>query len=436
MSVSPSAYRLLLGVIFLAAFGLRVGITAHFQGLHAAPSASANPDQLEYEALAYHWSEGQGYCLSPGEPTGCRAPGTSLVLLPIYALFGHSFVAARLWLCFLSAATCLAAAWLGRKCFGPAVGLLSAAWLAFYPGHFYYSMHFLSEAPTALFLTLACGLTWNALKQRRLRDDLLAGLCWAIVVLTRPQFVLVIPVGLALGLLAASGQRRRALAHLGLQAGVLMVAIAPWVVRNAVVVGKPALCTIVGGYTFWGAHNEVVLADPGLRGSWVACSRLCDDAHPLVGSEAQREAAAWSYGRAFVRDHLREMPGLTVMKLWRFVSPWADTPNKGVYWAFALGWLGTAPFLLLGLGLAARSRTHWPALLLLSVPLVVTLLTVLGFYGSERFRDAVSPFLVIFAAFAVVELLRLRRARGPASPVPAAVKSVTAAGAAPLVSVK
>ena len=29
--------------------------------------------------------------------------------------------------------------------------------------------------------------------------------------------------------------------------------VGPWLARNAVVMGKPGICTIVGGYTFWGA---------------------------------------------------------------------------------------------------------------------------------------------------------------------------------------
>jgi 4-amino-4-deoxy-L-arabinose transferase-like glycosyltransferase len=422
--VSRWAYYSLLGIIFLVAFAVRVGITARFQGMNSPPSYSANPDQVEYEELAYHWSAGEGYSLSPGTPTACRPPGTPLVLLPVYALFGHSFLAARLWLCLLSAATCIATAWLARKGFGQVVGLGSAAWLAVYPGHFYYAMHFLSEVPAALFLVLACGFTWNSWQHGRKRDDLLAGLCWGGVVLTRPQFILVVPVGLMLVLIAGRGQRKRGLAHLALQTAALAALVVPWVVRNAVVMGKPALCTIVGGYTYWGAHNEVVLANPNLRGSWVPCGQLLDAAHPLQGSEVEREAAAWSYGLAFVRGHLGEMPGLCLAKLGRFVSPWVDTPNRIVAWAFALGWFVTAPFLFAGLVLAAR--VNRPALVVCTVPLLVTVLTVVGFYGSERFRDAVSPLLAIFATLAAVALLRL--ARGRATPDTVAPVSVWECG--------
>src|SRR5207244_3838102 len=108
----------------------------------ASPKGEANPDQLEYEAFAYEISQGQGFVLETGEPSACRPPGTSFVLAPVYVLFGRSYLAARVWFCLLSAACCPVAGWIAHRLLGAWTGLLAATWLALYPGHAYYAIHF------------------------------------------------------------------------------------------------------------------------------------------------------------------------------------------------------------------------------------------------------------------------------------------------------
>ncbi len=151
--------RLTLCAIGVFALLLRVGVASRFQGLGAEPNADAQPDQVDYEQFAYRLSAGLGYTTAAGVPTATRPPGTSFAIDPIYVLFGHSYWWARLWFCFLSALTCAATGWLAWECFTPAAGILAATWLAVYPGPFYYPMHFVSEVPYALALTLALVLS-------------------------------------------------------------------------------------------------------------------------------------------------------------------------------------------------------------------------------------------------------------------------------------
>ena len=394
-------YYLCLAAIFLMALILRLSLAITFQGLSSPPSYSAQPDQIEYEQLAYHLSTGGGYTTPSGRPTAHRPPGTSFVLLPLYVVFGRSFAAGRIFFCLLSAATCLATAWLARQCYGTGVALVSAAWLALYPGHFYHSMHFESEVPYGLFLTLACGLTLYSFRSKGGVGgaDVVAGVFWGLAVLTRPQIIFVLPLAWVLVVFSTHSFRSRDVLRLTIHTCALLCVLAPWVVRNAVVVGKPTLST-VGAYTFWGAHNDVVLHDSRLRGSWVRTSDLVDDQHPITGTEVEREAAMWKYGFEFVKHHLSQMPQFVAMKLWRLVSPFANTPNRPVFWAFALGWLVTGPPALVGVVSVFRDRRPIPAVLL--APVFATLVTTIIFYGSDRFRDSISPIFVILATRAAV----------------------------------
>ena len=400
----------MLLLIFVAAFGLRVGLAASFVGLTSPPDGDAQPDQLDYEELAFRVSAGDGYTLPSGTPTFHRPPGTSWSLLPVYVSAGRSYGLARLWFCLLSALTCVATAWLGRLAFGPAVGLLAGLWLALYPGHFYHSMHFASEVPFGLFLTVGTAATLRALQSAHRSEwtvpwNLLAALSWAMAILTRPQILLVAPLALAAVATALYRRQTRPAASLAAQILLVIVLLIPWVARNAVVAGRATIAS-VGAYTFWGAHNERVLADPALRGSWVRTSDLVDADHPFTGSERELESAAWRYGFDFIRTHPSAMPGLEAMKLARLLSPFEDSPNRVVYWVFATAWICTAPFMMVGLLLALR-QDRSSAMVILA-PMLATVVCALIFYGSVRFRDSTAPLLVVPAALGLVSLFAKR----------------------------
>jgi 4-amino-4-deoxy-L-arabinose transferase-like glycosyltransferase len=416
MEPSRSWYYAGLATVFVIALALRLALTACFEGLTSPPNASATTDQVDYELLAFRLSTGQGYTWESGEPTAAWPPGTSFALVPLYVLVGRSFLAARLWFCLLSALTCPATAWLARQCFGRRVALLAAAWLAFYPGHFYYAMHLLSEVPFDLCLALAGGFAVAGLKKRSWAWGVLAGLCWGFAVLTRPAILPAVPFFGLFALLAVRKAGRTPLLQAALQSAVVLAVLAPWVSRNALVMGRPVVTLLAGGYTFWGAHNDRVLQDPDLCGYWVPVSEVQDAAHPLTGSEAEREAAAWRNGMEFVTTHPADMPRLEAMKLWRFLGPALGTPNRAVYWSFTLGWLLTAPFVVGGLMVAVRREGVAAAVL--AAPLLGALASAIVFCGCDRYRDALAPVFLIFAAQAADALVRsLAQVRpAPASP--------------------
>ena len=191
-------------VIFGVALAIRLGVTWKYQGLAGPPRKEANPDQIDYELFAYQLSIGNGYSFSEGNPTACRPPGTSLTLFTVYRLAGHSYLAARIWLCLLSSLTVLTTGWVAFLLFGRREAIISSLVLAVYPGHFYYAMHFLSEVPFSLALTLACGFGILAARKRPGWADMVCGLAWGFTILVRPNMLL----GLALHALILLGADR------------------------------------------------------------------------------------------------------------------------------------------------------------------------------------------------------------------------------------
>ncbi len=385
--------QVLLGIV-LAAWLLRIVMTAGLIGLTNPPDPRDGLDQLDYDLLAYRLVQGEGYTLADGTPTARRAPGTSLWLAPIYALFGHSYLAAHLWITGLSAAICAAGAALMRPIGGARLAWLVAAGLALHPGLTYYAMFLWSEAPFTLCATWG---TWWTVRSLRLPTRtcwaLGAGLLWGMAILLRPQAILIAPCAGLLWCLMREG-RTALLRPLAVQGLVAAAVVAPWVIRNAVVMGKPCLGTVLAAHTFWGAHNTRTFTDPRVRGDWIGLAPLLVDGRTLPRDELAQEAAAWRYAWEDLRAHSAELPRLLVAKVWRLLSPEEHSPNASLNWAFGLAWCLTLPGLIFGW---SELRRRDPLLAgVIAAQLLSTVLCVLIFYGNSRFRHVHEPlFLVI-----------------------------------------
>ncbi|MFN3167342.1 MAG: ArnT family glycosyltransferase [Phycisphaeraceae bacterium] len=397
----------LLIAITIVAAGLRLGMTCAFVGLSAPPDVGASPDQGEYDAVLQQLIAGNGYAKHDGQPTARRAPGTVFTVLPVYAATGGSYAATRLLIIALSSVTCLLVGLTVARLFNPRAGLIAAGVLAVIPGHTYYAMHLLSEAPFGFWLALAVYLTVLAM-QRPKRWTLayaIAGLCWGMAVLTKPQFVLLAPLVVVASCAYALRQRawRPALA------GAVCVSAAaslvmPWYARNAIVLDAPGLSTI-GGYSLWAGNNELTLSDPDWRGKAIPTSRVeAALGVKLPEGEAASDAQAKAYATAFMRQHRADMPRLTVWKLYRLVTPFQSTENRAVYWAQALSWIVVAPLLAAGIVIGLRRR---PVQSLLWIgPMLVTLGVTLVFFAIVRYRDALMPAMVPFVALAIDSIWR------------------------------
>jgi hypothetical protein len=99
------------------------------------------------------------------------------------------------------------------------------------------------------------------------------------------------------------------------------------------------------------------------------------------------------------------IPVLEGAKIYRLLSPFEPTPNRAVFWSFALSWLFTLPWMAAGVWLLVRHPR--PAATVLLAPVVASLLTTVVFYGSIRFRDSIIPILIVFAAHGLTEAAAL-----------------------------
>lgn len=413
-------WRLVI-LITVLAWGLRVAVTERFIGLSAPIDPADGMDESDYEVFAYQMSRGEGYVLEDGTPSARRPPGTSLLIVPFYLLFGRSLLAARLWFAFLSAINCAAAAWVVRRHCGPVIALLTAAAMAVNPGLFYYSLHLWSEAPFALVITLAVGSSLRAVELNSRKWTALAGIAWGAAMLLRPQIALLAPCVL-IGLLWWRREERKAwLSELLKEGLIVLVVISPWLARNCAVMGTPTMATLVGSHTFWGAHNGSTFHDDQYRGGWHPYFLDPGITFPLFGSETDQDQQAWRNAWICVRLYGRDFPQLLAWKVYRLLTPFEATNNRAVYWCFAVAWIVTLPLVFIGL-----FRLRWldPALCWwISALFCSTLLSTLIFYGASRFRHVLEPFLMMAWAAGAESLISRRAGK----PLPSA--SLTASGA-------
>lgn len=391
-------YSILLGITLLA-WIVRLTAADAAGGLAAPLERRDGLDQLDYEEFAWQLSQGHGYVLANGASSARRPPGTSLAILPAYLLYGRSYLAARLLFTALSASICWAAAWLLKERHGARCALLAAGCCALDPALVIYSFHLVSETPFILVTTLATGFSLRALRAARTHDIVWGGVLWGFAALIRPQVVLVAPLGLCFILLLRPPRWTTFVGVLTAQLAVGALSISPWLVRNYFVMGKLCIATLVGGHTFWGAHNPVCFEDPAYRGSWVSITAAKGDLGDLPDNELEQEAIAWREGWAIVSERIQDLPSLLIAKLYRLITPFEDNPNRLVYWSLAIFWICTVPLATRGMSLIRHQNTglFWS----IAIQILATMGTTLFFYGCARFRHGLEAQLLALVAVAL-----------------------------------
>jgi hypothetical protein len=224
-------------------------------------------------------------------------------------------------------------------------------------------------------LLVGCWWGWGALRQRRdLRE------CWRDVW----------PVALA----AAA-------------------TVAPWMIRNAIVLGRPILTTTHGGYTLFLGNNDVfyreVVAQPWgtvwegeSLGRWQRSleEQMAAETPPVI-TETERDR--WMHDQAVAS--IRRDPAMFWRSCWfRFRRFWDVMPRGDVLRSLpiAVRW-GIAAFygiLMAGmvLGILRMSRLEWARWAPLLCLLISFTLVHLFYWSDMRMRAPLIPAIALLAA--------------------------------------
>lgn len=403
--------RIGLAAVLLLALALRIGLAL-------LQTDELTHDRDAYLGIARQLAAGSGYC-SPAstQPTAFRPP-----LYPLLLAAAGTFMpwaAAVVVVNSLGAVLLIAGVWRlagqldlyrGRRL----AGLLAAIdpLLVQYAGQ---------PMTESIFTGLVAA--WLASATRPAagwRSDLLTGLLFGLAVLCRPTlWPLAGLYGLVWTWRSIRRLRRSAGRSDGLRfpwAAVLAAAfvVAPWLLRNQLVLGVPLLTTTHGGYTLLLANNPVfyreVVAQPA-GAVWSGESLQAWQTELAV--EIQRELGAAPgevaadrlqsrWARDWIRQHPREFLESVVYRvrsLWRIAPQETAATGRRLWLLRAVAAFYLALFVLAAAGLVRvlvfRTTAAWLPLLLL----LVTVQSVHLFYWTDaRMRAPLVPVLALLAA--------------------------------------
>lgn len=305
-----------LALVLVLAIGLRIGSAL-------TPIADPGTDSLTYAALAEGLYEGGSY-EGEGVPRPSDwSPGTPLVSAGAYLLTGGvDLRTALLLVALLGTATVLLVYMLARRLVGlgpagTAAGLLAALAAAVYPTFLDGTGRLLSE-PLAGFLLAAATLAFlSAAELESRRRFALTGLCLGALALTRAEYL---PLTLVFALVALTlvGRRqdgRRGLVSAGLLLAGAVVIVAPWTIRNAVVLDRAVPVSTGGGKALFigtylpGQGQQVPTKEKLIERYGPAPTETLLDRVAERHPELDRDRALARIGRENLRRYATEQPG-------------------------------------------------------------------------------------------------------------------------------
>lgn len=395
-------------------------------------------DMYQYDMLARSIAGGKGYRwyqrqdvavlqpylrrfydiqLSPSEVpedgyrTTFRAPGYPLFLAGVYTLTGTAsrLAVVRLIQAFLTAAlgplTALLALQLGlsRR---PAV--FAGMAIALYPILWMYPLGLGSENLFMPLLLAAILFVLRAVSRQSRPLLVVAGVAFGAAILTRPALALFLPL-VGLWIWRRTGFRAAVLTTLA-----AVTILTPWVIRNSLVLGRPAFIENTLGYNlFVGYHPE---GDGGFVNEvGVIPTRFLDD--------SERDQWTMQQALAFIRSDTRRVPDLLARRMVYF---WGLEDRELIYFyannffgPIPAAWLVVgyilivSPLIVIGMsapwGMAFAGSS--PARTLVLILITATLLAYVPILTEPRFHLPLMPFLAAYAG-AVWSTPRLLRQIG------------------------
>jgi 4-amino-4-deoxy-L-arabinose transferase-like glycosyltransferase len=411
--------RLIAAALLVLALGLRVW---EVERTSYAPAGDAG----SYLALASGVAHEGDYSTRGGAgasrgPTAYFPPGFPYLLAAVDLIDGHrtprggAVEPARLAQAALGTATVALVGLVAFEAFGLAIGLAALAIAAVYPVLIELSGTVYAEN---LLMALILAAIWAALRARRSDRPypwvLAAGLLTGLATLTHQNGIVVL-----LALLPAVWAIRRAPLLL---IAMAVLTIAPWTVRNAIVMNRFIPVSDETGLTLAGTYNPTSAHDKQIPYRWhdyksiPAFASLRREAPNLIEPQVDskyRRAAFHYIGHhplsplAVAYHNTRRLLELEGSFAWR-----ASTYNIGVPRSTArVGVIGFWLVLVLAavgaFTAAARRAPRW----LWITPLLLYLSVVFVNAETPRFRAPIDPFLIMLAGCALATAFARARAR-------------------------
>jgi tetratricopeptide (TPR) repeat protein len=359
-----------------------------------------------------------------------HSPFYSWFLAAVFELFGFRYGLVRVVQAFLNGLTCMVLFALARRVFSSRVATVAAFAWALYAPVIFFSAEILNVSWILLWTTAALYSVVRAAESRSHLSWLLAGGVTGLAAITRAD---ILPFAAVAAFLAwyeqgggaepsGRGGRHALVFALGVAVPLLVVGA-----RNDLVAGRFVLLPANAGINFYIGNNPDYRNTIGIRpGVPYEHLKAMPQRAGVAPSTADPAHSAYFYAEAFryMTSDLRGYLGCLVYKLRILISGLELPETFDVYTtrssspllavlAFRVGSFGFpfGLFLPLAAWAAWAYRGQARHLRWLGALLVSMMIPLLGYWSSSRYRMAIVPVVVLWAAAGGVALFDLHRRR-------------------------
>lgn len=362
-------------------------------------------DSYLYNVFAHNIASGKGYVFPAGNLTVYWPVGTSAIYAALYFLFGTSFLpivlfnlvigTAIVWLTHAISARYL------NQCTANIAALLVASW----PILIEFTTVLASEL-IFIFLMLTAIYVWGSRQMSPVLRAILWGICLCAATYVRPT---AFPLLFVFPLLSwLSGEKlRNAIVHGVIAIVTAAILFAPWVYRNHVVFNQFVLVSANGGVNLWMGNN------PRSNGGYMDLPEIAFENEVARDQYFKQQAIDFivhnpvSYAKLIIKRAITTYKSETIGVVWNG-DLYKRLNNTGllflklvstVYWWLMLGCA------LLGIYyLYKRKPLRWHHVLfaISGFFFALPLLTV----AQDRYHLPLNPFIAMFAAYAIEQILQ------------------------------
>jgi 4-amino-4-deoxy-L-arabinose transferase-like glycosyltransferase len=385
----------------------------------ATPDYTLVHDAVDYDRHAVHLVTDGSFATAYGRKTAFRPPAFSLSVAGVYSVVGVGegrVQWARLFNALVGTGIVALIGVLARQLWGRREALAAMALGAVYIPLIEVGQAVMSEPLFALFMlgAVVCALR---------RWVVAAGLLLGLAILGRANgAILALPLAWAVW-------QRGALWRPALLCVLAALVVAPWSIRNTLVLDHFVPLSNQFGSAMAGTYNDQAQHDPENPASWRSLPRV-PELRALIGNiRRTNEAELDQRLRSYSIDYIKEHPGSVVKTAFWTTRRMLDL--GGMDWSIhtastisvgkrvaVLGVICFWIYFLLALVGAFDVRARAAPLWVWVVPLLMYLSVVFLVVETPRYRTAIDPFIVLLAALAVTRAYGRLRPSGPVSHSP------------------
>ena len=276
------------------------------------------------------------------------------------------------------------------------VALMSAAISSIYPHFIFYSLSGLTE----ILFTFLLLLSFIFLYKKRF---LLASFIMVLGVLTKPTFDLFNPFLIIcfVGLVHSLGWRL-VLKYCGVYFICYMVLMTPWWIHQTNKYGEFIRLNLGDGVILYAGNNPLNKTGGGIIGEDADLSAFVSETNPILRNNLMKDAAL-----KFIMENPRQFIENSGTKFIRFWRLWPHTSSYQQWYILAASLMSYGVILFAFIGFIFRNSRYYfrkltPILGLFIYLTAIHMVTI----GSLRYRFPLEPFLIIFAGYFFIDILK------------------------------